>query len=69
MFVNQDVGEAVAKGIIEFFKQGNIIRSIEELLRFGVKIIKEKWIWRHAINIYKEVKKDYYKNSLILYES
>ncbi|WP_275507159.1 MULTISPECIES: hypothetical protein [Clostridium] len=42
MFVNQDVGEAVAKGIIEFFKQGNIIRSIEELLRFGVKIIKEK---------------------------
>ena len=27
------------KGIIEFFKQGNIINSIEKLLKLGVKMI------------------------------
>ncbi|MCI1945609.1 NAD-dependent DNA ligase LigA [Clostridium luticellarii] len=33
----QDIGETVAKGIIEFFKQDNIIKSIDELLKLGIK--------------------------------
>ncbi|KAA8664635.1 NAD-dependent DNA ligase LigA [Clostridium sp. HV4-5-A1G] len=32
-----DIGETVAKGIIEFFKQDNIIESIDELLKLGIK--------------------------------
>ncbi|HBC97170.1 MAG TPA: DNA ligase (NAD(+)) LigA [Clostridium sp.] len=38
----QDIGETVAKGIIEFFKQDNIIKNIKELLELGVKPHFEK---------------------------
>lgn len=33
----QDIGETVAKGVIEFFKLDNIIESINELLKLGIK--------------------------------
>ncbi|WP_279146090.1 helix-hairpin-helix domain-containing protein, partial [Clostridium tyrobutyricum] len=33
----KDIGDTVANTIVEFFKQDNIIKSIEELLELGVK--------------------------------
>lgn len=33
----QDIGDTVSNSIVEFFKQDNIINSIEELIRLGVK--------------------------------
>jgi DNA ligase (NAD+) len=33
----QDIGDTVAKSIIEFFKEDKIIKSINELMSLGVK--------------------------------
>lgn len=37
----KDVGEIVAKSIIEFFKQEKIIKSLNELLELGIRPITD----------------------------
>ena len=44
MLTIQDVGEIIAKNILEFFKNENNLREIDELLSLGVSIAKEEEI-------------------------
>lgn len=48
----QDIGDIVAESIIEFFKEGKIIKSINELLQLGVKpgYEDEAIVWDNPFN-------------------